>query len=113
MKVQVTELKEKVTIGVLKLGYAGEDPQAIIDTLLYAEMRGNDQGIAKIATGGVPKASDIEECNVAKENNCGVLLSGGHSMATSAKAADKAVGLTEQHGVGVLAHITRTPHDAH
>jgi LDH2 family malate/lactate/ureidoglycolate dehydrogenase len=101
MKVKTTELKDKVTTGVHKLGYTGEDAQAIIGTLLYAEMRGNNQGIAKIATGGVPKVSEIEEFKIAKENKCGVLLSGGHSMATTAKAADKAVALAEQHGVGV------------
>lgn len=101
MKVKVSELKDKVTKGVHQLGYEGEDAQAIVDTLLYAEMRGNNQGIAKIATGGVPKAEDIEEFKVAKENKCGVLLSGGHSMATTAKAADKAVELAEQHGVGI------------
>lgn len=101
MKVKVSELKDKVTKGVHQLGYEGDDAQAIIDTLLYAEMRDNNQGIAKIAIGGVPKASDIEEFKVAKENKCGVLLSGGHSMATTAKAADKAVELAEQHGVGI------------
>lgn len=101
MKVKVSELKEKVTTGVHKLGYTGEDAQAIIDTLLYAEMRGNNQGIAKIATGGVPPASEVEEFKIAKENKCGVLLSGGHSMVAAAKAADKAVELAEEHGVGV------------
>lgn len=101
MKVKTSELKEKVTTGVHKLGYTGEDAQAIIDTLLYAEMRGNNQGIAKIATGGVPKAEDVEEFKVAKENKCGVLLSGGHSMVTTAKAADRAVELAKEHGVGV------------
>jgi len=101
MKIQVSELKDKVTKGVHQLGYTGEDAQAIIDTLLYAEMRGNNQGIAKIATGGVPKATDIEPFEVVKENKCGALLSGGHSMATTAKAADKAVELAELHGVGI------------
>jgi L-2-hydroxycarboxylate dehydrogenase (NAD+) len=101
MKITIKELKEKVTAGVEKLGYTGEDAQAIIDTLLYAEMRGNNQGVVKIATGGVPHASKVEEFKIAKENKCGVLLSGGHSMATTAKAADKAVALAEKHGVGV------------
>ncbi len=59
MKIKITDLKEKVTIGVKKLGYADQDAEAIIDTLMYAEMRGNNQGITKIATGGVPKASDV------------------------------------------------------
>jgi LDH2 family malate/lactate/ureidoglycolate dehydrogenase len=101
MKIQVTELKEKVTTGVHKLGYTGGDAQAIIETLLYAEMRGNNQGIAKIATGGVPLASEIKEFKIVKENKCGALLSGGHSMVTTAKAADKAIELAKQHGVGV------------
>lgn len=101
MKVKVADLREKVTAGVHKLGYVGEDAKAIVDTLMYAEMRGNNQGIPKIATGGVPHASEIEEFRIAKENKCGILLSGGHSMATTTKAADKAVELAEKHGVGV------------
>ena len=101
MKVKVSELKEKVAEGVYKLGYKGADAQAIIDTLLYAEMRGNNQGIAKIATGGVPPVSETEEFRVTKENKCGVLLSGGHSMVSTAKAADRAVELAAEHGVGV------------
>ncbi|NQV89710.1 MAG: Ldh family oxidoreductase [Parcubacteria group bacterium] len=102
MKLKINELKEKVSSGVQKLGYTGEDAQAIIDTLLYAEMRGNNQGIPKIATGGVPKASEVEEFRITRENKCGALLSGGHSMATTAKAVDKAVELAAQHGIGVV-----------
>jgi LDH2 family malate/lactate/ureidoglycolate dehydrogenase len=56
MKINYQTLKEKVNQGIKKLGYTGEDAQVIADTLLYAEMRGNNQGIPKIATGGVPKA---------------------------------------------------------
>lgn len=102
MKVKLNELKEKISNGVNKLGYVGDDAQAIIDTLLYAEMRGNNQGIAKIATGGVPHVSKIEEFKVVKENKCAVLLSGGHSMVTTVRAVDKAVELAEKHGVGVV-----------
>lgn len=101
MKVRLEELREKVAAGVQKLGYDGEDAHAIVETLLYAEMRGNNQGIPKIATGGVPMASEVEEFKVARENKCGILLSGGHAMATTSKAVDKAVKLAEQHGVGV------------
>ena len=102
MQVKVEDLKNKVTQGVAKLGYVGEDAQAIIDTLFYAEMRGNNQGITKIATGGVPEASDVKPLEVVKENKCGALLSGGHSMVASVKAADMAVSLAEKHGVGIV-----------
>ena len=102
MKVKVSELREKVLAGVAKLGYKDEDARVIADVLLYAQLRGNNQGITKIATGGVPKASDVEELKVVRENKCGALLSGGHSMVATAKAADMAVSLAQEHGVGIV-----------
>lgn len=102
MKVSVKELEEKVVSGVKKLGYEAEDAKTIAEVLMYAQLRGNNQGITKIATGGVPNASDVQELKVVKENKCGALLSGGHSMVASAKAADMAIQLAEEHGVGVV-----------
>lgn len=102
MKVRVSELTKKVLSGVKKLGYKDDDAKIIADVLLYAQLRGNNQGITKIATGGVPKVSDIQELKVVKENKCGALLSGGHSMVAAAKAADMAVQLAITHGVGVV-----------
>ncbi|MES2971272.1 MAG: Ldh family oxidoreductase [Patescibacteria group bacterium] len=103
MKVKVSELKNNVLAGVSKLGYEDQDAQTIADVLLYAQLRGNNQGITKIATGGVPKASDVKPLEVVKENKCGALLSGGHSMVATAKAAQMAADLAAQHGVGVVA----------
>ena len=102
MIVQVSDLEEKVLTGVEQLGYKGEEAQVITEVLLYAEMRDNNQGITKIATGGVPKASDVEELRITKTNKCGALLSGGHSMVATARAAEMAVSLAEEHGIGVV-----------
>ncbi len=68
MFVTVQELEERVRAGVEKLGYADDDAEVIADVLLYAQMRGNNQGITKIATGGVPKASELSELEVVKKN---------------------------------------------
>ncbi len=102
MKVQLQELKEKVIKWVQQLWYKGEQAQAIIDTLLYAQMRWNNQGIVKIATWGVPKVEDIKEFKIVKENKCGVMISGGHSMYTSQKWANIAVQLAEKHWIGIV-----------
>lgn len=102
MRVKLTDLKSKVSSGLTKLGYTDEDTKVIADVLLYAQLRGNNQGITKIATGGVPKASEVQELKVIKENKCGALLSGGHSMIATAKAAQMAVDLAEKHGVGIV-----------
>lgn len=102
MKVALSNLQSKVLDGVHKLGYSGDDAQVIADVLLYAQVRGNNQGITKIATGGIPKASEVTRLEVVKENKCGILLSGGHSMVATNKAADMAAVLAEEHGVGVV-----------
>ncbi len=102
MLVSVQELEERVRAGVEKLGYEGDDAEVVTEVLLYAQLRGNNQGITKIATGGVPKASELSEFKVIKKNKCGALLSGGHSMVTTAKAVDMAASLAEEHGVGVV-----------
>ncbi|MCA9325445.1 Ldh family oxidoreductase [Candidatus Saccharibacteria bacterium] len=102
MKVQVADLKQKVLSGVTKLGYEGDDAQIIADTLLYAQLRGNNQGITKIATGGVPRAADVQELTTVKEDRCGALLSGGHSMVATHRAAEKAMDIARQHGVGIV-----------
>jgi LDH2 family malate/lactate/ureidoglycolate dehydrogenase len=80
MKIKLTQLTDKVLAGVQRLGYNGEDAKIISDTLLYAQLRGNNQGIAKLATGGVPPANEIEPFTLVKENKSGALFSGGHSM---------------------------------
>lgn len=102
MKTKTQELKDKVLEGVKKLGYAGDDARTIADVLLYAQLRDNNQGIAKIATGGIPKASDVQKFKIVSENKCGVLISGGHSMVSTAKAATMAVDLASEHGVGIV-----------
>lgn len=102
MKIQTQELKNKVLEGVEKLGYLDNDAKVIAEVLLYAQLRGNNQGITKIATGGIPKADAIEEFKIVSENKCGALISGGHSMVSTAKAADMASDLASKHGVGIV-----------
>lgn len=102
MRIKLPKLKSQVLSGVEKLGYTGEDAQVITDVLLYAQLRGNNQGITKIATGGVPKAADVQEYKVLKQNKSGAMVSGGHSMVATAKATDLAIELAADHGVGVV-----------
>lgn len=102
MQVLVKDLEDKVLSGVTKLGYEAEDAQIIADVLLYAQLRGNNQGITKIATGGVPKAEDVNEFKLVKEDRCGALMSGGHSMVASSRAAVRVVEIAKTHGVGIV-----------
>ena len=103
MIVPIQDLKANVLAGVQKLGYTQDDGRTIAEVLLYAQLRGNNQGITKIATGGVPNAAEVQPLVVVKEHKCGALLSGGHSMVATNKAVQMAVDLAEEHGVGIVA----------
>ncbi len=102
MIVKVADLKAKVLAGVNKLGYEGEDAKTISEVLLYAQLRGNNQGITKIATGGVPNAEDVQEYKIVSQNKCGALVSGGHSMVATNKAVKLATELAAEHGIGIV-----------
>lgn len=102
MRVKVDELRASVMAGVSRLGYKGEDAQVISEVLLYAQLRDNNQGITKIATGGVPKAADAQEYKVVKQNKCGALVSGGHAMVSTNNAVQLATDLAREHGVGIV-----------
>jgi hypothetical protein len=54
VKVQLSDLHSKVLAGVTKVSYQDEDAKMITNILLYAQLRGNNQDITKIATGGMP-----------------------------------------------------------
>lgn len=103
MKVSITELKAKVHGGVHKLGYKDQEADIITDVLMYAQLRGNNQGVTKIATGGVPEAANVEEYKIIKHNKCGALVTGGHAMVATSKAAELASELAAEHGVGIVA----------
>ena len=102
MKVQLTELNDTIKQALNQAGYNDEDASIISDVLLYAQLRGNNQGIAKIASGGIPKAADVPEYKEVKRNKCAALVSGGHAMVATKKAAELAVELAKEHGVNVV-----------
>lgn len=107
--------KEQVTIdletlrgtcerAVANAGFAPEDAAQIVDVLLYAEMRGNNQGLTKIAEGVVvpdPAAGDIQtvsevggvvQIDAARKNGMLILT----------KAADRAAALAGWHGISAV-----------
>ena len=87
-EVSINELKGLTDKVLEKLNYQDQNERNIIsDTLLYAQLRGNSQGVVKLITGGVPKRNDqIEDYqhtrNHTREYNANVekLKSVPHSL---------------------------------
>ncbi|MDH3235532.1 MAG: hypothetical protein OEQ29_18580, partial [Alphaproteobacteria bacterium] len=56
--IALTNLRDLAERAVVAAGFAADDAAIIVDVLLYAELRDNNQGLAKVAEGIVVRAPD-------------------------------------------------------
>ena len=67
MKIPFKDLYDLSLKAVLKYGYSEEESKIILDMLMYAQMRGNNQGIVKLIGKGLPKNQKAKPPNTEKE----------------------------------------------
>src|SRR3989344_2521933 len=104
MKIKIDELKKLTEKALLKYGYISAEAVIIQDVLLFAQMRGNNQGVVKLIGKGIPKAQDEGEIKIEKETKLSALVNGSknHAMVVVSYAADLAVKKAKEHGVGIV-----------
>jgi len=66
MIIKLKELKELVNKALVKYGYNLEEVTIISDVLMYAQTRGNSQGISKLIGRGIPKGNETSEIKIIK-----------------------------------------------
>lgn len=71
---------------------------------MYAQVRGNSQGLIKIPTGGVTRAPDHAPMTVTKETSLSALIDGHGSagMLVMHRAMEMAAAKATEHGVGIV-----------
>jgi len=104
MKIAIEELQTLGRKAVKTFGYNDGETQAILDVLMYAQMRGNNQGLVKLIGKGIPKDPRASEMQVVRETACSTLLDGAYNMAIIAvqKAVELALEKTREHGFGIV-----------
>jgi LDH2 family malate/lactate/ureidoglycolate dehydrogenase len=90
---------------VAEAGFTAEESRQIADVLLYAELRGNNQGVTKIAEGSIARVDGEEPVTTLVEKGAILHLDAGmqQGMVVVADAADRAVAIAKQHGVACVA----------
>ena len=83
MKISCQELSELTTKAILKYGYSEEEAEIIRDMLMYAQLRGNDQGIVKLIGKGMPKHEKAQQPTVEKETPTTAIINANLSMEAS------------------------------
>ncbi len=104
MKVQIDELK-RVTLQVLaRGGYPPDEAETILNVLMYAQLRGNNQGIVKLIGAGMPRDKASQPISVVRNTKLSALLDGGRNsgMVVVNYAMKLAIQKAGEHGMGIV-----------
>jgi L-2-hydroxycarboxylate dehydrogenase (NAD+) len=103
MKISISELEELTTRAVRSYGYGEEEVRVISDVLLYAQLRGNNQGVVKLIGKGIPRYPGAGEIAVELETPISARINGNrnHAMVVVRKAMDIVVAKTKKSGFGI------------
>ncbi|MFA5776723.1 MAG: Ldh family oxidoreductase [Patescibacteria group bacterium] len=103
MKIKVAELEKLTKKALKKYGYSPKEIKIIKEILLYAQLRGNNQGVVKLIGKGIPKSPQAGEITVIKETKLSILLDGNHNMGmlVMKQAMEKALKKAKRYGFGI------------
>ncbi len=104
MKIKVEELKNLAKKAIVHYGYTEEETNQILDVLLYAQLRGNNQGVIKLIGPGIPKPKDLAEMEIEKQTKVSALINAHRNpaMIVLSNAADIAITKAKETGVGIV-----------
>ena len=91
MKIPIQELITLSKNAISKYGYSEEESKIILPMLMYAQMRGNDQGIVKLIGDGIPKNKKAKTPTIEKETPVTAIINANYSM--EAIAMEQAVSM--------------------
>lgn len=90
MKISIKELEELTCRAIENYGYRDKEVHVIMDVLLYAQMRDNNQGVVKLIDKGIPRDTNAGEIVIEKETPISARINGNknHAMVVVSKAVD-------------------------
>lgn len=104
MKIKVSTLKNLSKKALLKYGYSNEESKIILDMLMYAQLRGNDQGIVKLIGKGIPKNEKAQTPTIEKETATTAIINANLTMEAIAmeKAVEMVVEKAKKLGIAIV-----------
>lgn len=107
MKVKLDELKQLTKKALLNYGYNAQEAEIIQGILLYAQLRGNNQGVIKLIGKGIPKRGNANKPKIVKETPVSALFDGNktNAMIVMNLVTDKAIEKAKKSGVGIVGNF--------
>jgi LDH2 family malate/lactate/ureidoglycolate dehydrogenase len=103
MEIELTEL-ETLTVKALKnYGYTDDETATIRDILLYAQLRGNNQGVVKLIGNGIPKNRNAGDIVIEKETALSARINGNQNqaMVVVKKALEVVLDKAKSNGIAI------------
>lgn len=103
MKISVKELEGLTARAIENYGYRDKEIHVIMDVLLYAQMRDNNQGVVKLIDKGIPRDPQAGEIVVEKETPISARINGNknHAMIVVSKAVNIVEEKARNHGFAI------------
>ena len=104
MKVGIEELREVTRRAIGAQGFNAADSEVILEIIMYAQLRGNNQNVIKLLGPGMPANPAAGEMTVAKETKLSALIDGAwnQGMVVMSRATEIAISKAKAHGFGIV-----------
>ncbi|MBE0690786.1 MAG: Ldh family oxidoreductase, partial [Anaerolineae bacterium] len=104
MRVPVDQLKKTTLQAILNSGYDATEAETILDVLMYAQLRGNNQGIIKLTGPGMPKSPAAGQIRIEHETKLSARVDGAQNqgMVVVTRATGMALEKARAHDFGVV-----------
>ncbi|MBI3956105.1 Ldh family oxidoreductase [Candidatus Gottesmanbacteria bacterium] len=104
MKVKISELESLATQALKRYGYNDEEIPVIRGMLMYAQLRGNNQGLVKLIGKGIPKNPQAGDITIEKETKLSARINGHHNPGAVVikKTVDMSLTKAKKHGIGIV-----------
>lgn len=104
MKVSIDSLKDVTRQAILNQGYGAEDSEIILEIIMYAQLRGNNQNVVKLVGAGMPANPTAGEIALVKDTRLSALIDGAwnQGMVVVAQATATAIHKAKEHGFGIV-----------
>lgn len=104
MKVSIENLKTVTRQSILNQGYSPDDTDIILEIIMYAQLRGNNQNVIKLVGAGMPANPDAGEVTIVKDTKLSALIDGtwNQGMVVMTQVKDLVIHKAKAHGFGIV-----------
>ena len=104
MKITLKELEDLTTKALKNYGYDDGETATIREMLLYAQLRGNNQGVVKLIGKGIPRNMDAGDIIIEKETPVSARINGNQNqaMVVVKKALELVLEKAKTSGIGIV-----------